>query len=206
MTSIIAADNARFAQPEIRLGIIPGAGGTQRLPRAIGKAKAMDWLLTGRMIDASEAERAGLISRVVPAGQTLPTAMSIAAEIAAMPLMAVMALKESVQRAYDTPLTEGLRAERRLFTASSPQKTRKRACRLSSKNAPRYSSTDSSGNTHTSRQNNRCFPMVLFHQGRAPPVLFRLRVQPAFLPEHDALSARPQPPARHLDTLLNTPP
>lgn len=112
---IIAADNARFAQPEIRLGIIPGAGGTQRLPRAIGKAKAMDWLLTGRMIDASEAERAGLISRVVPAGQTLPTAMSIAAEIAAMPLMAVMALKESVQRAYDTPLTEGLRAERRLF-------------------------------------------------------------------------------------------
>jgi len=112
---IIAADSARFAQPEIKLGIIPGAGGTQRLPRAVGKAKAMDWMLTGRLIDAHEAERAGLVSRVVPAEETLPTALQVAAEIAAMPLMAVIALKESVQRAFEAPLAEGLRFERRLF-------------------------------------------------------------------------------------------
>ena len=112
---IIAADSARFAQPEIKLGIMPGAGGTQRLPRAVGKVKAMDWMLTGRLIDAHEAERAGLISRVVPAEETLPTALQVAAEIAAMPLMAVIALKESVQRAFEAPLSEGLRFERRLF-------------------------------------------------------------------------------------------
>ena len=112
---IIAADSARFAQPEIKLGIMPGAGGTQRLPRAVGKAKAMDWMLTGRLIDAGEAERAGLVSRVVPAEETLPTALQVAAEIAAMPLMAVIALKESVQRACEAPLAEGLRFERRLF-------------------------------------------------------------------------------------------
>ena len=112
---IIAADSARFAQPEIKLGIMPGAGGTQRLPRAVGKAKAMDWMLTGRLIDAHEAERAGLVSRVVPAEETLPTALRVAAEIAAMPLMAVIALKESVQRAFEAPLAEGLRFERRLF-------------------------------------------------------------------------------------------
>ncbi|MDO4635917.1 MAG: enoyl-CoA hydratase [Lautropia sp.] len=114
---IIAADNARFAQPEIRLGTMPGAGGTQRLPRAVGKAKAMDWLLTGRMIDAQEAERAGLVSRVVPADEMLSTAMQVAAEIAAMPRMAVLAIKESVQRIYETPLSEGVRFERRLFHA-----------------------------------------------------------------------------------------
>ena len=112
---IIAADSARFAQPEIKLGIMPGAGGTQRLPRAVGKAKAMDWMLTGRLIDAHEAERAGLVSRVVPAEETLPTALQVAAEIAAMPLMAVIAQKESVQRAFEAPLAEGLRFERRLF-------------------------------------------------------------------------------------------
>ena len=112
---IIAADSARFAQPEIKLGIMPGAGGTQRLPRAVGKAKAMDWMLTGRLIDAHEAERAGLVSRVVPAEETLPTALQVAAEIAAMPLMAVIALKEAVQRAFEAPLAEGLRFERRLF-------------------------------------------------------------------------------------------
>ena len=112
---IIAADSARFAQPEIKLGIMPGAGGTQRLPRAVGKAKAMDWMLTGRLIDAHEAERGGLVSRVVPAEETLPTALQVAAEIAAMPLMAVIALKESVLRAFEAPLAEGLRFERRLF-------------------------------------------------------------------------------------------
>ena len=112
---ILAADNARFGQPEINLGVLPGMGGTQRLTRAVGKAKAMDWMLTGRLIDAHEAERAGLVSRVVPAEETLPTALQVAAEIAAMPLMAVIALKESVQRAFEAPLAEGLRFERRLF-------------------------------------------------------------------------------------------
>jgi enoyl-CoA hydratase len=114
---VIAGDNARFGQPEIRLGIIPGAGGTQRLPRAVGKAKAMDWLMTGRTIDAAEAERSGLVSRVVPAAETLETAMTVAAEVAAMPLQALMALKESVNRAYESPLAEALLFERRMIHA-----------------------------------------------------------------------------------------
>jgi len=114
---IIAADSARFAQPEITLGIIPGMGATQRLPRAIGKAKAMDMVLTGRMIDAAEAERAGLVSRVVPAGELTATARSVAEKIAAMPLTAVLAAKEAVSRAFATPLGEGIGFERRLFQA-----------------------------------------------------------------------------------------
>lgn len=114
---VIASDAARFAQPEIKLGVIPGAGGTQRLPAAIGKAKAMDWLLTGRMVGAQEAEQAGLVSRVVPAGQALAVSLEVAAEIAAMPLLAVMAIKEAVQSSFDNSLSEGIRFERRLFHA-----------------------------------------------------------------------------------------
>ena len=114
---VIAGDNARFGQPEIKLGVIPGAGGTQRLPRTIGKAKAMDLLMTGRMIDAAEAERCGLVSRVVPAAQALEVALQVAAEIARMPLPALMMLKESVNRAFEAPLSEGLHFERRMFHA-----------------------------------------------------------------------------------------
>jgi len=112
---IIAADNARFGQPEIKLGIIPGAGGTQRLPRAVGKAKAMDLALTARMMDASEAERAGLVSRVVPADKVLDEAIDAATVIAAMSLPSVMMAKECVNRAYESPLAEGMLFERRAF-------------------------------------------------------------------------------------------
>lgn len=112
---VIAADNARFGQPEIKLGVIPGAGGTQRLPRALGKAKAMDLCLTGRMMDAAEAERAGLVSRVVPAASVLDEALAVAATIAAFSLPSVMMLKESINRAYESPLSEGLLFERRSF-------------------------------------------------------------------------------------------
>ena len=122
---VIAADTARFGQPEIKLGIIPGAGGTQRLPRAVGKAKAMDLVLTARMMDAQEAERAGLVSRVVPAAKLIDEAMAAAASIAEYSLPAVMMAKEAVQRAYEAPLAEGLLFERRLFHslfASADQK------------------------------------------------------------------------------------
>ena len=112
---VIAADGARFGQPEIRLGIIPGAGGTQRLPRAIGKAKAMDLVLTARMMDAQEAERAGLVSRIVPAANLLEEALAVGATIAGYSLPAVMMAKEALQRAYEAPLAEGLLFERRLF-------------------------------------------------------------------------------------------
>ena len=112
---IIAADSAKFGQPEIKLGVMPGAGGTQRLPRFIGKAKAMDLCLTGRMMDAAEAERCGLVSRVVPAADLMTEAMKAADSIAAMSLTATMMTKETVNRAYETPLEEGLRAERRVF-------------------------------------------------------------------------------------------
>ncbi|MCS7100421.1 MAG: enoyl-CoA hydratase [Burkholderiaceae bacterium] len=112
---VIAAESARFGQPEIKLGVIPGAGGTQRLPRAVGKAKAMDMVLTGRMVDAQEAERAGLVSRVVPAERLLEEALSIGREIAGFPLPAVLMAKEAVNRAYEAPLSEGLLFERRLF-------------------------------------------------------------------------------------------
>ncbi len=114
---VIAAEGARFGQPEIKLGIIPGAGGTQRLPRAVGKAKAMDLVLTGRMMDASEAERAGLVSRVVPADKLIEEALAAAAQIAEFSLPSVMMAKESVNRAFESPLAEGMLFERRLFHA-----------------------------------------------------------------------------------------
>lgn len=114
---IIAATDARFGQPEINLGILPGAGGTQRLPRAIGKALAMDMVLTARMIDAEQAERAGLVSRVVARGRLIDEAMAVAERIASLSLPAVLAAKEAVNRAYEVPLDEGLRFERRQFHA-----------------------------------------------------------------------------------------
>ena len=112
---IIAADTAKFGQPEIKLGVIPGAGGTQRLTRFVGKSKAMDMCLTGRMMDAAEAERSGLVSRVVPAGDLLAEAMKAAEAVASMSLPAVMMTKESVNRSYETTLAEGVRFERRVF-------------------------------------------------------------------------------------------
>ena len=112
---IIAADTAKFGQPEMKLGIIPGIGGTQRLARAVGKAKAMDLILTGRMMDAAEAERSGLVARVVPAASLMDEAMKIAETIAAMSLPAVLAAKEAVNRVFETTLAEGLRFERRVF-------------------------------------------------------------------------------------------
>src|SRR6186997_2018983 len=114
---IIAADNAKFGQPEIKLGVIPGIGGTQRLTRAIGKAKAMDLILTGRMMDAQEAERSGLVARVVPAGSLMDEAMKVAETIAGMGRPSVYAAKESVNRAFETSLAEGIRFERRVFHA-----------------------------------------------------------------------------------------
>src|SRR5437773_10466712 len=112
---VIASENARFGQPEINLGTMPGAGGTQRLPRFIGKAKAMDLCLTGRMMDAAEAERAGLVSRIVPADKLLEEALAAAATIAAMSLPVVMMVKESINRAYESTLAEGVQYERRMF-------------------------------------------------------------------------------------------
>jgi len=112
---IICADNAKFGQPEIKLGIIPGAGGTQRLPRAISKAKAMDLCLTGRLMDAAEAERAGLVSRVVPADKCLDEAIEAATVIAAYSNPSVMMAKESINRAFEGSLSEGMLFERRMF-------------------------------------------------------------------------------------------
>jgi enoyl-CoA hydratase len=114
---IIAADNARFGQPEIKLGVIPGAGGTQRLPRAIGKAKAMDMALTGRMMDATEAERAGLVSRVVPLEKLMEEALGAALMICEFSQIALMAAKESVNRAFEGGLADGIMFERRMFHA-----------------------------------------------------------------------------------------
>jgi enoyl-CoA hydratase len=112
---ILAADNARFGQPEIKLGVGPGMGGSQRLTRAVGKAKAMDMCLTGRMMDAAEAERAGLVSRIVPAASLIDEALKLAAEIAAMPPLAAIAVKEMVNAAFETGLAQGITFERRLF-------------------------------------------------------------------------------------------
>lgn len=112
---IIAADTAKFGQPEINLGIIPGAGGTQRLTRAVGKAKAMEMILTGRMMDAAEAERANLVARVVPAAELIAEALKLAAKIAALSPVAVALAKQAVNRAFETTLAEGVRAERSLF-------------------------------------------------------------------------------------------
>jgi enoyl-CoA hydratase len=112
---ILAADTAKFGQPEIKLGVMPGAGGTQRLPRAVSKAKAMDMCLTARFMDAAEAERSGLVSRVIPSANLIDEAITAAATIAEFPMPAVMMVKESVNRAYETTLAEGVHFERRLF-------------------------------------------------------------------------------------------
>jgi enoyl-CoA hydratase len=112
---IIAADNAKFGQPEIKLGVIPGIGGTQRLTRAVGKAKAMDLCLTGRMMDAVEAERAGLVARVVPLADLMGETMKAAEAIAALSLPSVIAAKEAINCAFETTLAEGIRLERRAF-------------------------------------------------------------------------------------------
>ncbi len=122
---VIAADNARFGQPEIQLGTMPGAGGTQRLTRIVGKAKAMDLCLTGRMMDAVEAERAGLASRVVPLADLLAEAVEVAKRIAQMSRPIAMMVKESVNRAYETSLAEGVRFERRVFHATFATEDRK---------------------------------------------------------------------------------
>jgi len=114
---IIAADNAKFGQPEITLGIVPGMGGTQRLTRAVGKAKAMDLILTGRMMDAQEAERCGLVSRVVPLAELMSETMKTAEKIASLSLPALLTAKEAVNVAFETTLAEGLRFERRTFHA-----------------------------------------------------------------------------------------
>jgi enoyl-CoA hydratase len=112
---ILAADNAKFGQPEINLGVIPGAGGTQRLTRAVGKAKAMELILTGRMMDASEAERCNLVARVVPSEQLVTEAIATAERIANLSPVAIQLAKQAVNRAFETPLSEGVRAERALF-------------------------------------------------------------------------------------------
>ncbi|MFG1378499.1 enoyl-CoA hydratase [Xanthobacter autotrophicus] len=112
---ILAADTARFGQPEIKLGVMPGAGGTQRLTRFVGKSKAMEMCLTGRLMDAAEAERAGLVSRVVPAADLLDEALKVAKVIAGMSAPVAMQTKESVNRSYETTLAEGIRFERRVF-------------------------------------------------------------------------------------------
>jgi enoyl-CoA hydratase len=112
---ILAADTAKFGQPEIKLGVIPGAGGTQRLTRFVGKSKAMEMCLTGRMMDAAEAERTGLVSRIVPAAQLVEEAVKVAGQIAALSRPSVMICKEAVNRAYETTLAEGVRFERRVF-------------------------------------------------------------------------------------------
>ncbi|MFC3149115.1 enoyl-CoA hydratase [Piscinibacterium candidicorallinum] len=115
---LIAGQGAKFGQPEVKLGILPGAGGTQRLPRAVGKAKAMDLCLTARNMSAEEAERAGLISRVVPDDQLVSEALAMATQISGMSLPIIMMIKESVNRAYEAPLSEGLLFERRVFHAA----------------------------------------------------------------------------------------
>ena len=122
---IIAADNAKFGQPEIKLGIIPGIGGTQRLTRAVGKAKAMDLILTGRMMDAAEAERSGLVARVVPAANLMEEAMKVAETISALSQPSLLAAKEAVNRSFETSLAEGVRFERRVFHALFATKDRK---------------------------------------------------------------------------------
>jgi enoyl-CoA hydratase len=122
---IIASDSAKFGQPEIKLGIIPGAGGTQRLPRAVGKAKAMDLALTGRMMDATEAERAGLVSRVVPQDKLMDEVLGAALMICSFSQIATMAAKETVNRAFEGSLTDGLMYERRLFHALFATKDQK---------------------------------------------------------------------------------
>lgn len=136
---IIAADNAKFGQPEVKLGILPGAGGTQRLPRAVGKAKAMEMCLTGRFMDAEEAERSGLVARVVPAERLLEDALETAKTIASYSLPVVMMIKECVNRAYESPLNEGLLFERRMFHSSFALEDQKEGmAAFLEKRAPRF--------------------------------------------------------------------
>jgi enoyl-CoA hydratase len=136
---ILAADNARFGQPEIKLGVLPGAGGTQRLTRFVGKSKAMEMVLTGRMMDAAEAERAGLVSRVLPASELLPEALKVAEQIAALSRPAVMMAKEAVNRAYETTLAEGVRFERRLFHSTFALEDQKEGMQaFTEKRAPKF--------------------------------------------------------------------
>jgi enoyl-CoA hydratase len=122
---IVAADTAKFGQPEVTIGTMPGMGGTQRLPRAVGKAKAMDWCLTGRMIDAAEAERSGLVSRVVPAAQLMDETLALAARIAEFSRPVLLKIKEAINRAYEGTLAEGLLFERREFHATFALEDRK---------------------------------------------------------------------------------
>ncbi len=137
---IIASDDAKFGQPEIKLGILPGAGGTQRLPRAVGQAKAMDMCLTARMMDAAEAERSGLVSRVVPAAKLLEEALAAAAKIASFSQPVTMMIKEAVNRAYEVPLAEGILFERRTFHAIFATRDQKEGmAAFASKRAARFS-------------------------------------------------------------------
>ena len=139
---IIAADTAKFGQPEIKLGIIPGAGGTQRLPRAVSKAKAMDMCLTARMMDAAEAERSGLVSRVVAAEKLMEEALGAANVIASMSLPIAMMTKEAVNRSYETTLAEGIRFERRVFHAMFATKDQKEGmAAFVEKRPPRFENT-----------------------------------------------------------------
>lgn len=139
---IIAADNAKFGQPEITLAVMPGMGGTQRLTRLVGKSKAMDLCLTGRNMDAAEAERAGLVSRVVPLAELLPETMKAAQKIAELSVPSVMMTKETVNRAYETTLAEGLRFERRLFHSMFATRDQKEGmAAFAEKRKPRF--TDS---------------------------------------------------------------
>lgn len=139
---ILAADNARFGQPEIRIGTIPGAGGTQRLTRFVGKSKAMEMCLTGRMMDAAEAERSGLVSRVLPLADLLPEALKAAATIADFSRPAVMMAKEAVNRAYETTLSEGIRFERRVFHATfATQDQKEGMAAFVEKRAPKFTNS-----------------------------------------------------------------
>jgi enoyl-CoA hydratase len=136
---ILAADTAKFGQPEIKLGVIPGAGGTQRLSRFVGKSKAMEMVLTGRMMDAAEAERAGLVSRIVPAADLVAEAIKVAEAIAGFSASAVYAAKESVNRAFETTLAEGVRFERRSFHALFATEDQKEGMRaFTEKRAPQF--------------------------------------------------------------------
>ncbi|MFG1424759.1 enoyl-CoA hydratase [Roseixanthobacter glucoisosaccharinicivorans] len=139
---ILAADTAKFGQPEIKLGVMPGAGGTQRLTRFVGKAKAMEMCLTGRMMGAEEAERAGLVSRIVPAADLVDEALKVAATIAAMSLPVAMMTKESVNRSYETTLSEGIRFERRVFHAQFALADQKEGmAAFSEKRAPNFTNS-----------------------------------------------------------------
>jgi len=136
---ILAADSARFGQPEIKLGTIPGAGGTQRLPRFVGKSKAMEMVLTGRMMDAAEAERSGLVSRVVPAAELVTEAVKVAESIAKLSRPSVYMAKEAVNRAFETTLSEGIRYERRLFHSTFALADQKEGMQaFVDKRAPRF--------------------------------------------------------------------